>query len=609
MDLYQETSIPDIFLNRVDRYGDRACVAYKNSSGVYEDISWKKMKELVLDIGCYLLSKGIRHGDKVALFSNNRYEWWVADLAILSCGAINVPIYPTNSAEEARYIIENSDAKICFAGSTEHLLKVLSIRDKLPGLAGVVALDMPEESIPGVISFSQALKEGTAFSDKDLLDMRIQSINMGDIASIIYTSGTTGNPKGVMLTHKSFVTNIKQCYAVAPDLFEKDHTMLSFLPLSHCYERLAGYYMPLYTGKKVVFAEDFSRILQNFQEVRPSLIVCVPRLFEKIHTGIMLKAATATPAKKKLFNWALSVARRNLDYICNDKPRKGVYAIEYALADKIVFSKIKAALGMDRLQFGLSGGGPLSKSDAEFFLGMGIKILEGYGLTETGPVSNVNRPEKIKPGTVGPPLIETEIRISDEGEVLIRGPQLMAGYYKNEAATREVLTDDGYFRSGDIGEVDADGFLKITGRIKDLIITSGGKNISPQNIENSIKGSCYIEQIAVIGDNRKYLTALVVPAFAGLEQWAAGRGIAFSSKDELINNDDVRQLISDEIKEFTKDLARVEKIKKFTLLADEWSQETDELTPTLKLKRRVLNMKYASLITRMYPEDEVQSQV
>ena len=213
MDLYQETSIPDIFLNRVDRFGDRACVAYKNVTGVYEDISWKKMKGLVLDIGCYLLSKGIRHGDKVALFSNNRFEWWVADLAILSCGAVNVPIYPSNSAEEARYIIDNSDAKICFAGSNEHLLKVLSIRDKLPGLAGVVALDMPEESMPGVISFSQALKEGAAFSNKNLLDTRIQSINMGDIASIIYTSGTTGNPKGVMLTHKSFVTNIKQCYA------------------------------------------------------------------------------------------------------------------------------------------------------------------------------------------------------------------------------------------------------------------------------------------------------------------------------------------------------------------------------------------------------------
>jgi len=365
----------------------------------------------------------------------------------------------------------------------------------------------------------------------------------------------------------------------------------------------------LYTGKKVVFAEDFSRILQNFKEVRPSLIVCVPRLFEKIHTGIMSKAVAATPAKKKLFNWALSVARRNLDYICNNKPRKGVFAIEYALADKIVFSKIKAALGMDRLEIGLSGGGPLSKSDAEFFLGMGIKILEGYGLTETGPVSNVNRPEKIKPGTVGPPLIDTEIKISDEGEVLIRGPQLMAGYYKNEAATSEVFTDDGFFKSGDIGEVDTDGFLKITGRIKDLIITSGGKNISPQNIENTIKGSRYVEQIAVIGDNRKYLTALVVPAFAELEQWAAGRGIVSSSKDELINNDDVRQLISDEIKLFTKDLARVEQIKKFMLLADEWSQETDELTPTLKLKRRVLNMKYSSVINQMYPEDGLQSQV
>ena len=600
---YRETSMGAIFQNRVQELGEKACVAYKNAQGVYTDISWRQMDEMVRKVGYFLLSRGIKPGDKIALFSPNRYEWWVTDLAILSIGAVNVPIYATNSAVEAKYIIENSDSVICFTGEKEHLDKVMEVKDKLPGLREIIVFDDLKSSVEGVIDLKEAMKQGSAFDGKAGFEERLKGINPDDMATIIYTSGTTGDPKGVMLSHNNFISNVNQLYSVDPELFKEEHTLLSFLPLSHSFERTVGYYSALNAGKKVCFAEDFSKILQNLQEVRPTLIVSVPRLYEKIHAGILAKVSEAPSVKKALFNWAMSLAKKNLPYICRDKPRKGLFALQYALADKIIFSKLKAALGMDRLRFALSGGGPLSVSDAEFFLGMGIKVCEGFGLTETSPVTHGNRPDFIKPGTVGPALKDTLVKIGEGGEVLIKGPQVMMGYYKNEAATKEVMTEDGFFRTGDIGEIDSDGYLKITGRIKDLIVTSGGKNISPQNIENSLKTSIYIEQVAVIGDNRKYLSALIVPAFAELENWAKNNGISFASRRELLEHPEVQKLFAGEIQENTKHYARVEQIRKFKLLDAEWSQQTDELTPTLKVKRRVIDKKYAREIESMYAED------
>jgi len=593
-----------IFQNRVEQNTTKACVAYKNAQGQYVDISWNEMNEMVWNLGCFLLSKGVQPLDKVALFSPNRYEWWVSDLAILSTGGVNVPIYATTSAEEARYVIDNSDSKLCFVGTKSHLERVLQVKDKLPNLGDIIIFDDLPNPPAGVITFKEALKQGAAYGKRDELDKRIRDIKLENLATLIYTSGTTGNPKGVMLSHKNFVSNVNQIYDTAPDIFKEDHVLLSFLPLSHSLERTVGYYLPLFTGKKVVFAEDFSKILQNFQEVRPTFIVSVPRLYEKIHAGVLAKLPEAPPMKQKIFHWAMGIARRNLDYICNGKPRTGIFALQYNLADKLVFSKLKAALGMDRLKLASSGGGPLSVSDAEFFLGMGILIVKGFGLSETTPVTNTNRIGKIKPGTVGPALKDTIIKIGEGGEILIKGPQVMMGYYKNEAATKEVFTDDGFFKTGDIGEIDADGYLKITGRIKDLIITSGGKNISPQNLENSIKGSNFVEQVAIIGDNRKYLSALIVPAWGELENWAKTKNIAFASRKDLIANPEVNKLFQEEIERCTQDYARVEQIRKFRLLEKEWSQETDELTPTLKLKRRVISQKYADEIESMYPPDD-----
>ena len=591
-----------IFQNRVEEFGDKTLVMYKNE-GAWENFSWNQMNEKIRNVGYYLLSKGIKPGEKVALFSPNRYEWWVCDLAILSIGAVNVPIYATNSAEECRYIIENSDAIMCFAGTKEHLDKILTAKSKLPNLGEVIIFDELATPIDGVITLKEVMEKGSAYAGKDEFDERLRPINIDDVATIIYTSGTTGNPKGVMLTHNNFVSNVNQLNAIDPEFLSGDHTFLSFLPLAHSLERTVGYYAPIFLGHKVAFAEDVSKLVQNLQEIRPTFMVSVPRIYEKAHAGILAKVSSAPPVKKALFNWAMGIAKQNLPYICNDKPRTGLFAFKYNLADKIIFSKLKLALGMDRLAGAMSGGGPLSVSDAEFFLGMGIKVLEGFGLTETTPVTNGNKPKKIKPGTVGPALKDTIIKIGEGGEVLIKGPQVMKGYYKNEEATKEVMTDDGFFRTGDIGEIDADGYLKITGRIKDIIVTSGGKNISPQNIENSLVGSKYIEQVAIIGDNKKYLSALIVPAFESLKSWAKDNNISFNNRKDLISNNEVIKLFEQEIELYTKDYARVEQIRKFTLLETEWSQDTGELTPTMKLKRRIVTQKYASVIDSMYPPE------
>jgi long-chain acyl-CoA synthetase len=406
-----------------------------------------------------------------------------------------------------------------------------------------------------------------------------------------------------MLTHKNFVSNVNQANAIDPDFLSGDHTFLSFLPLAHSLERTVGFYIPIFLGHKVAFAESTEKLLENFGEIRPTFLVSVPRIYEKVHSGITAKVANASPVKKALFGWAMGIAKDNLPYICNDKPRTGFFAFKYNLANKLIFTKLKIALGMDKLHGAISGGGPLSVSDAEFFLGMGIKILEGFGLTETTPITSGNKPSKIKAGTVGPAVKDTIIKIGEGGEVLIKGPQVMKGYYKNEAATKEAFTSDGFFRTGDIGEIDSDGYLKITGRIKDLIVTSGGKNISPQNIENALITSRFIEQVAVIGDNRKYLAALIVPSYIALEAWAKENNLTFTDRKDLISKPEVQKIFEAELVENMKDYARVEQIKKFTLLETEWTQDTGEMTPTMKVKRKVINQKYGPAIEAMYPPE------
>ncbi|HOS41455.1 MAG TPA: long-chain fatty acid--CoA ligase [Spirochaetota bacterium] len=597
-----ENSMAMVFKNQVAKLGDKPCAGYKKD-GAYYYLSWNEMDEKVRNLGYYLMSIGVKKGDRVALFSPNRYEWWIADLAILSIGAVNVPIYATNSSEESHYVLDHSESKVCLVGTESHLDRVLAVKKRLKKLKTIIIFDKPKKPRAGVLTLQQAYDAGARFKNKNEFDKRLNAIKRSDIATIIYTSGTTGNPKGVMLSHGNFIANVDQIREDFESYLEQDLHFMSFLPLSHSLERTAGYYLAIGAGARVSFADDFSTLMTDMQLARPTIIISVPRLYEKIHAGILSKAAEVTGVKKALFNFAMSTSAKNMPYVCENRPRTGLFAVRYAIADKLILSKIKAALGLDKLILAISGGGPLSVSDAEFFLGMGLVILEGFGLTETTPVTNVNRPGEIKPGSVGRPMKDTTIKISDEGEILIKGPQVMLGYYRNKKATEEAFTKDGFFRTGDIGIFDDRGRMSITGRIKDIIVTAGGKNISPQNIENTLKGSKFIEQVAVIGDKRKYLSALVIPAFEEVKKWATKQGLRFNSNDEMIANDAVHALIAKEIEMYMMDFARVEQIRKFRLLNAEWTQATDELTPTLKVKRRVIEKKYAPEIESMYPVD------
>jgi len=596
--------IPEVFQNQVRKYGERACVAYKDSeTNKYRDISWNSMDEMVHKIGWYLLSAGIKKGDRVALFSENRPEWWVVDLAICSIGAVNVPIYGTNSAEEARYILENSGSKVCFAGTDLQLERIMKIKSKVSSLSKVIIIDNLDVRKKDVLNFNKALQEGEKYTKKGDFEKRLKSIKKEDMATIMYTSGTTGDPKGVMLSHNNFISDCRQLINDFSDYITDEHRLLSFLPLSHSFERTCGYYMPMCAGCKVAFAEGFPTIVEDLQAVRPTFMIAVPRLYEKIHSTIQSRLPDQPWIKRSIFALAVKTAKKNLPYECNERDRTGLFAYRFKIFDKLIFSKLKEGLGMDRLVFAVSGGAPLAVSDAEFFIGMGIKIVEGFGLTETTPVTNANRPWKIKPGTIGPALSETKVKVSDDGEYLIKGPQVMMGYYKNKAATEDVFTKDGYFRTGDLAVIDDEGYVSITGRIKDIIVTAGGKNISPQNIENSLKGSKYIEEVAIIGDRRKYLSALVIPSFETLGKWAKNKGIAYSDNSGLVENEEINILMRGEIDKHTCDFARVEQIRKFSMLNAEWSQETGEITPSLKIKRRVIDEKYADKIESMYPQE------
>jgi long-chain acyl-CoA synthetase len=599
--VHDVNSIGGIFQKQTLKYGERTCVGYKKD-GAYQHLSWNKMNGMLRAVGSYLISLGVKTGENVGLFSPNRYEWWVVDQAILSIGAVNVPIYSTNSAEEAHYILEKSECRVCFVAGGEQLGNTLKVREKYPALEHIITFDEPGGTSEGVITLSAAIEAGKKENREEEFDQRLNNIKPEDLASILYTSGTTGPPKGVMLSHGNFLANVNQILTDFNELLSDEDVYLSFLPLSHALERTAGYYLAVSIGGTVYFAEDFATVQENMVETRPTLIVSVPRLYEKVHSGILAKVGEASPIKRGLFGWAIGVARENLPYECLCKERKGLFKIKFNLADRLIFSKLKAALGMDRLKFAVSGGGPLSVSDGEFFLGMGVTILEGYGLTETTPITNVNRPCHIKSGTVGPPIPETEIKIAEDGEILIRGPQVMLGYYKDEEATEEVLSDDGFFSTGDLGELDEDNCLKITGRKKEIIVTSGGKNISPQNIENTLRGSRYIEQVAVIGDGRKYLSALITPNFEELNKWADKTGIDSKDVKELVKNEKVEQLYEKVISKYMGAFSRAEQIRKFCVLPLEWGQKTGELTPTLKCKRRVIEKKYSDEIESMYPK-------
>lgn len=592
-------SLAKMFLSVCDQYPEKVGMMYKKG-GQYHDVPFSEIKKVTSRLAAGLEKLGVQKGDRVLLLSENRKEWAYSDYAILLLGGITVPIYPTLLPRHIEFIVNNCGAEVIILSGPHQLEKILAIRDQLKHLKHIVMMD--GEAPEGVIGWEAILKSGeeNLSQNPDLISKRVEAIGRDDIASIIYTSGTTGIPKGVMLSHGNFLSNVEGSISVIPvnnqDLF------LSFLPLSHVFERMVGHFLAFHLGATIAYAESIETVADNLQEVHPTIMASVPRFFEKVYARIMESLEEGSPIKRKIFMWAIEVGKRAIIYKQKKLPLRGFLKVKYNIANKLVYSKLRERVG-GRIRLFVSGGAPLSREIAEFFNSAGLTLLEGYGLTETSPVITVNRLEAFKFGSVGLPLPNVEVQIAEDGEILTRGPHVMKGYYKNEAETRETIDEENWLHTGDIGYIDKDGFLFITDRKKNIIVTSGGKNVAPQAIENLLVTSRYIEQSVVIGDKRKYCTALIVPNMEALQAYARENNIAYADEDDLLQKPEIQALIRKEIDNLSTDLASYETIKKFRLIKEPFSIEAGDLTPTLKVKRNVVTQKYQALIDEMYQED------
>lgn len=549
---------------------------------------------------------GIKKGDRAAILSENRPEWAYTDLAILSLGAVVVPVYPTASPKDMEYVLNHCEAQLLFASTVDQLARVKSIRAHVSSLRKVIVFDLKQKEADAVVPLLDFVSQVDSNDPKirTRFEACVGQVSLDDLATIIYTSGTTGPPKGVMLSHRNFLVNCYDAREALP-LNEADLS-LSFLPLSHVFERMGGYYLGLLCGSTVAYAENMNTVPENLLETKPTIACAVPRFFEKLYARIRSEVDQGGALRKAIFQWALRVGSQSSQFRMRKKNLPFVLWFQYYAAQKLVYQKIYQKLG-GRLRCFISGSAPLAKELAEFFYSVGILILEGYGLTETSPVISVNRMERFKFGSVGLPLRNVETKITSDGEIAVRGPSVMLGYYKNHAATGELIRD-GWFHTGDLGYLDSEGFLFITGRKKDVIKTSGGKMISPQNIENLILTDPLFSQIVMVGDKHNFVTALVVPNFDQVRNVLKANGDESSQMPEdLVQDPRVHKLIREHMEERTRDLAQYEKIKFFTLLPREFSQDKGEVTITLKIKRSVVAERYRDAIERVYRETENKS--
>ncbi len=594
------SSLGEMFKTVCETYPDKTGMMYKDQ-GEYQSISFRDIQKQVYQAAGGLKNLGVQKGDRVLLLSENRVEWAFSDYAILTLGAVTVPIYPTLLPAHIEFIINNSEGKVIIASTRVQLEKVLQIKDNLPNLEHIILIEGDPQG--DALSWKELLQQGEIYlkNNPTLIDDSLKQINRDDLASIIYTSGTTGVPKGVMLSHGNFLSNVEGALQV----IKVDHTdvFLSFLPLSHVFERMAGHFLAFHSGASIAYAESIETVAENLQEVHPTLMTSVPRFFEKVYARILESLEEGSALKKKIFLWALEVGKQAIVYKLKKLPLPGLLKTKHNIANKLVYSKLRERVG-GRIRMFISGGAPLSREIAEFFNSVGLTLLEGYGLTETSPVIAVNQEENLRFGSVGLPLPNVEVKIAEDGEILTRGPHVMQGYYKNPEATRETIDDEKWLHTGDIGYLDKDGFLYITDRKKNIIVTSGGKNVAPQAIENLLVTSRYIEQAVVVGDKRKYCSALIVPNLDNLKAFAQEKGITYANEEELFSHPEVQNLMRKEIDAVSVDLASYETIKKFRLLKEPFTIENDELTPTLKVKRNIIEKKYKALIDEMYAEDE-----
>ena len=598
-------TIPELFLQAVERH-DRADFMRYKAGGDWALIPAREFREEVELAAHGLIALGVRPGDRVALLSENRPGWALADLAALSAGAWSVPIYTSLTSDEVQFILEDSGARVCVVSTEQQLAKVEEVRSQCPELACVIVLDPVERDEPWLHTARQLVERGREARGihPGAVDERRLAIDPESTATILYTSGTTGRPKGVMLSHRNLVSNaidaLESLAITSSDLH------LSWLPLSHSFERLAGYYIMIHAGVSIAYAESIEKVVDNMREVRPTLTTGAPRLYEKMYAAVLQSASDAGGLKKSIAFWA---RRIGIEYAEAEVGGGGASAwlkLQRGIADRLVFSKIRERVG-GNIHFFVSGSAPLAPVIMKFFYAAGMPIMEGYGLTETSPVVSVNTFEHMRFGTVGRPIRNVEVKIDPDpdrpegdGEVMVRGPNVMQGYYHQPEKTAEVLSPDGWFRTGDIGMLDADGFLAITDRKKDLIKTSGGKYVAPQPIENEIKTSRYVSQAVVVGNKRKYASVLIVPNFENLTGWARAQGIPTEDREALLADAGVTRLYEEVLEKVNANRPSYETIKRVGLLPHDFTIDAGELTPTLKVKRGKIEEKYSALIDTLY---------
>ncbi len=590
-------TLPRMVLKQAAQLADRTALRRKNED-VWQDITWQDLAGSIRAFGEGLLALGVQPGERVAIMAPNSPEWVYADLGSMACGALSVPVYHTEGVDTVLHILQDSQSRFFFIQSPLIASELLGHLDKLPHLERIIQLEGPAVGDRG-LTLEAFLQQGNEAVATELAN-RLKAAAAGDVASLVYTSGTTGPPKGVMLTHANFLSNVEAC----SDLFTIGPTdeCLSFLPLSHVFERMAGYYFMLRQGAVIAYAESLDSVPANMGEVRPTVVISVPRLYEKMYARVLERVLAGPWLKKQLFFGALKAGRALVESEMRGEPAGVLLNKTVAIARKVVFAPLREHLG-GRLRFFVSGGAPLGRDIAEFFFAAGLPIYEGYGLTETSPVIAANTPRHVRLGTVGRPIPGTEVRIAEDGEILARGPGVFQGYWGQPEQTTEVFTD-GWFKTGDIGKVDADGFLAITDRKKDLIVTAGGKNVAPQVLENRFKTDKFIANVMVCGDSKPFLTALVVPNFDNIEKYARDHQIDFLDHCDLVNHPQILRLIRERIDRQQTNMPSFQRIKRFTLLSRDFSGSEGEVTPTLKVKRKVVAKHFHRVMEGMYlPQD------
>jgi long-chain acyl-CoA synthetase len=586
---------------RLSSYPESTIIRYKDG-GRFKDISCRQLNETITLLGCALLDMGVKIGDRIAILSENRPEWAYADLAILSCGGITVPIYATDSEKDIEYILKDSGSEIIFVSDREKLEKVLPAAKNTP-LRRIITFSEAPSADPLVILLKNFLKTGEKKSAqyKSALEDRLKALTAEEIATIIYTSGSTGQPKGVMLTNGNFLSVCRtsaELINIGPD-----DRHLSFLPLSHVFERVGGYYMQLIHGGQIAYAEDKKTVMEDARAVSPTIMLGVPRFFEKVFAEMTGRAARGHFLKKNLFFWAYKIGKACVLLSQRNRRIPPHLVIQRVLINRPIARTIKKALG-GRLRYFVSGGAPLSKEVAYFFLSFDVLILEGYGLTKSTCVISVNTKEANRTGTVGRPLPGLEVRIAQDGEITAKGPTIMKGYYRSYKDAESGLKG-GWLYTGDIGYIDKDGYLVITDRKKDIIVTSGGKNVAPSDIESTIKADRYIDDVMVHGDRRKFLSALVVPDIEALRRYAEFKGIEFDSAKDLADNPRIREFLMRRIEAKQKELPRFSRVRKIAVLDEPLTQSRGELTPTMKIRRKIVGEKYKEILDGLYEEDNV----